>query len=328
MGTILKPGQQPVLLVLGRLPDPYEALLQENFSCLVALTHADVAAIVAEHAAWIEGVVLINELGVRRDLIAALPALRMIANYGAGYDDIDLAAAAAHGIVIANTPDVTTEEVADVAMALLIMAVRNLNAAERFLRAQQWTQTESFPLSISTLRNRRLGIFGYGRIGRAVERRARGFGLEVSYHSRRRASDSAAHYFESLTALAAHVDTLMICVGGGADTFHCVDSDVLGLLGPNGIVVNVGRGSVIDTAALVEHLEQRWIMAAALDVHEGEPEVAPALLALDNVVLTPHLASGSQHTHRMMGKLTYENVMSYFHTGTLLTPIKELSGKG
>jgi lactate dehydrogenase-like 2-hydroxyacid dehydrogenase len=314
---------RPVLLVLGRLPAPYDAMLRERFTCHEALLPEDVVRIVASHSHEVEAIALINELGVDGRLIAALPALQMIANFGAGYDDIDLDAAAARGLAITNTPNVTTEEVADVAMALLVMAVRNLGAADRFLRAGKWSETNAFPLSIGTLRGRRLGIFGYGRIGQAVARRAPAFGLEVAYHSRRPVEGNTARYFPSLHEMAEHTDTLMICAAGGAGTRHSINNDILGLLGPEGILVNISRGSVVDTAALIDALRSRRILGAALDVYEGEPQVPPALLELDNVVLMPHLGSGSQHTHRMMAKLTYDNLAAWFETGRPLTPIVE-----
>jgi lactate dehydrogenase-like 2-hydroxyacid dehydrogenase len=315
--------RRPALLVLGCLPAPYDAALRERFACHDAILPEDVVHILASHAQEIEAIALINELGVDGKLIAALPALRMIANFGAGYDDIDLSAAAAHGLVVTNTPDVTTEEVADVAMALLVMAVRNLGAAERFLRAGEWSETNAFPLSVGTLRGRRLGIFGFGRIGQAVARRAPAFGLEVAYHSRRPVPGSAARYFPSLREMAEHVDTLMICAAGGAGTRHSINSEILDLLGPEGILVNISRGSVVDTAALTAALRSRRLLGAALDVYEGEPQVPPALLELDNIVLMPHLGSGSQHTHRMMAKLTYDNLVAWFETGRPLTPIVE-----
>lgn len=315
--------KKPVLLVLGRLPAPYDATLRYRFICHEAMLPADVTRIVAGHGREIEAIALINELGVDGNLIDALPTLRMIANFGAGYDDIDLSAAAARGLVVTNTPDVTTEEVADVAMALLVMAVRNLGAAERFLRSGQWTETSPFPLSIGTLRGRRLGIFGFGRIGQAVARRAPAFGLKVAYHSRRPVEGSAAQYFASLPDMAEHVDTLMVCAAGGAGTRHSINAEILSLLGPEGILVNISRGSVVDTAALIAALQSRRILGAALDVFEREPHVPPELLALDNIVLMPHLGSGSQHTHRMMAKLTYDNLVSWFETGRPLTPIIE-----
>ena len=315
--------EKPVLLVLGRLPAPYDAALQDRFTCLEAMLPEDVTRIVAARAQDIQAIALINELGVDGGLIASLPSLRMIANFGAGYDDIDLAAAASRGLIVTNTPDVTTEEVADVAMALLVMAVRNLGAAERFLRAGKWTETNAFPLSAGTLRGRRLGIFGYGRIGQAVARRAPAFGLDVAYHSRRPVEAGTARYFPSLRQLAEHVDTLMICAAGAAGTRHSVNAEILSLLGPEGILVNISRGSVVDTAALIEALRSRRILGAALDVYEGEPRVPPALLELDNAVLMPHLGSGSLHTHRMMAKLTYDNLVAWFETGRPLTPIVE-----
>ncbi len=325
LNEVLRQELRPALMVLGHLPAPYDALLNDSFLCFEATTRQQAAEIAAQHSGVIQGIVLINEMGVDRELIASLPFARIIANFGAGYDDIDLDAAASRGLVVTNTPDVTTEEVADVAMALLIMAVRNLSAGERFLRAQKWTDTNFFPLSTTSLRSRRLGILGYGRIGQAVGMRAPAFGLEVSYHSRRPVEGNSARYFSTLRALAEHVDTLMICASGGADTLHLVNADILELLGPRGILVNVGRGSVVDTAALVRYLQQGKLLGAALDVHEGEPHVGSALLDLDNVVLTPHLGSGSEDTHRLMAKITYDNLVSYFQSGRPLSPIKEFA---
>lgn len=315
--------RRPVLLVLGRLPTPYDAMLAECFSCHDAILPSDVTRIVANNAQEIEAIALINELGVDGKLIAALPNLRMIANFGAGYDDIDLTAAAARGLIVTNTPDVTTEEVADVAMALLIMAVRNLGSAERFVRSGKWTETNAFPLSIGTLRGRRLGIFGFGRIGQAVARRAPAFGLEVAYHSRWPVVGRTERYFSSLPDMAKHVDTLMICAAGGAGTRHSINAEILDLLGHEGILVNISRGSVVDTPALIEALRSHRILGAALDVYESEPQVPSSLLELDNIVLMPHLGSGSQHTHAMMAKMTYDNLVAWFQSGRPLTPIIE-----
>lgn len=314
--------RQPTLLVLGQLPAPYDSKLQERFSCFTAISRSEVADIVARHAEIIAGIVLVNEIGVDKQLISSLPSLRMIANFGAGYDDIDLTAAASHGVIISNTPHATTEEVADVAMALLVMAARRLSEGERFLRAGHWTENRPFELSMGTLRNRRLGILGFGRIGQAVARRASGFGLPVGYHSRNPVAESGARHFPTLEALAEYADTLIVCVGGGPDTFHLVNASILELLGPSGLLVNVGRGTVVDTTALISSLRKRRILGAALDVYENEPHVPPALLELPNLVLTPHLASGSIETHRLMAKATYENVVSFFETGRPLTPIK------
>lgn len=256
-----------------------------------------------------------------------LPALGLIANFGVGYDAIDVAAATARGIVVSNTPGVLDEEVADLTLGLLLATIRRLPQAERHLRAGLWAKGEAFPLS-PTLRGRRVGILGLGAIGKAVARRLEGFGVEIAYHGRTRQEGVAYPWYPSALALAGAVDVLVVVVPGGAATAGLVDADVLAALGPQGVLVNVARGSVIDEDALVAALGNGTILAAGLDVFAHEPHVPLALLDLDNVVLLPHIGSGSQATRQAMGQLMIDNLSSWFATGKALTPVPETPQAG
>ncbi|MDZ5454056.1 2-hydroxyacid dehydrogenase [Labrys sp. ZIDIC5] len=255
-------------------------------------------------------------------LIAALPKLEIIANFGVGYDSVDAAAAARHGVVVTNTPEVLNEDVADLAMALLLATIREVPQADRFLRQGRWLN-ENYPLTPATLRGRTLGIVGLGRIGKAIARRAEAFGLKIAYYGRRRQADVAYAYHSSVKALAEAVDTLMIIVPGGAETRHLVDAEVLKALGPEGVLINVARGSVVDESALIEALRNRTILAAGLDVFADEPHVPEALVALDNAVLLPHVGSATIHTRRAMGQLVVDNLVSWRDGKGPLTPVSE-----
>jgi lactate dehydrogenase-like 2-hydroxyacid dehydrogenase len=260
---------------------------------------------------------------VDRALIERLPNLQIIANFGVGYDSVDVAAAAERGIVVTNTPDVLTEEVADTAIGLLLMTARELSAAERYLRAGRWASEGPYPLTRASLRNRTVGIVGLGRIGCAIARRLDAMGVPVVYHSRNARADVAYRHYPDLTAMAADVDTLICVLPGGAATRHLVDAGLLRALGPEGILINIGRGSTVDEAALIEALKDGTILAAGLDVYPDEPNVSAALIALPNAVLLPHVASASVHTREAMGKLVVDNLTSWFETGRPLTPVPE-----
>ncbi len=254
-------------------------------------------------------------------LMARLPALEIIANFGVGYDSIDADAAASRGIIVTNTPDVLTEEVADLALGLLLGTIRQLPQADRYLRAGQWLQ-KPYPFTTS-LRTRSVGVVGLGRIGKAVARRLEAFGVPIAYHGRSRQADVPYRYYPSLLAMAADVDTLVSVAPGGEQTRHLINADVLKALGPEGIVVNVGRGSVVDEAALIAALRDKVILSAGLDVFEDEPRVPAELIGMDHVMLLPHVGSASHHTREGMGQLQIDNLTSWFAGKGPLTPVAE-----
>lgn len=259
-------------------------------------------------------------------LMDRLPDLEIVANYGVGYDNIDAAEAGRRGIVVTNTPDVLNEEVADTAMGLLLCAVRQLPQADAYLRAGRWLQGP-FPLS-ATLRGRRMGILGLGRIGKAIARRAEAFGIEVAYHGRSRQPDVPFPYHPTLVGLAEAVDILVVIAPGGAATKGLVNAEVLRALGPEGILINVARGSVVDERALIEALRDRTILTAGLDVFEEEPKVPAELIAMEHVVLAPHVGSASVHTRNAMGQLVVDNLISWFAGRGPLTPVPETPWTG
>ena len=255
-------------------------------------------------------------------LLTALPKLQIISSFGVGYDHIDVKAAAKRGIIVTHTPDVLTEEVADTTIGLLLNTVRELPQAERYVRAGKWP-SGNYPLSRATLRNRTVGIVGLGRIGIAVARRLEAFGVPIVYHTRQKRPELAYRHYPQLLDMARDVDTLIVIVPGGAATKNMINADVLDALGPNGIVINVARGSVIDEPALIAALRERKILAAGLDVFATEPQVPDALLAMDNVMLLPHVGSASEFTRAKMDQLLVDNIRAWAAGEPPLTPVPE-----
>jgi lactate dehydrogenase-like 2-hydroxyacid dehydrogenase len=254
-------------------------------------------------------------------LMQQLPKLEIISSFGVGYDHVDAAEAARRGVVVTNTPDVLTGEVADLAMCLLVSTLRQIPQAERHLRAGKWP-SGTFPLT-STLRGRKVGILGLGRIGKAIARRLDASDVTVEYHGRKEQPGVPYRYHASLLDLARSCDVLMVVASGGPETHHLVNAEVLKALGPEGVLINVGRGSVVDEAALIEALQNKTILSAGLDVFENEPHVPPALMAMDHVVLLPHVGSASVYTRRAMAQLVVDNLVSWFDGKGALTPVAE-----
>ena len=255
-----------------------------------------------------------------------LPRLETVASFGVGYEHIDAQWAGEHGIIVTNTPGVLDDEVADIAMALTIMAVRRLPQAERFLRAGEWP-TSSFPLTAS-LNDRTMGILGLGRIGKAIARRAQSFGLEIVYHGRQAQPDVPHRYFSSLTEMAKACDILMVAAPGGPETRRLVDAEVLRALGPDGVLINIARGTLVDEQALIEALRTGTILAAGLDVYENEPNVPAELIALDSAVLLPHVGSASVKTRRAMAGCVVDNLVAWSEDKPPLTPVPETPWRG
>jgi lactate dehydrogenase-like 2-hydroxyacid dehydrogenase len=255
-------------------------------------------------------------------LLERFPKLEIVASFGVGYDNVDVKYAAAHGITVTNTPEVLTEEVADTALGLLLCTVRELPRAERHVRSGLWAK-QGFPLSKATLRNRTVGIVGMGAIGQAIARRLDAFGVPVVYHTRKPRPEVSYRHYPKLIDMARDVDTLMVIVPGGAATANLINAEVLDALGPNGIVINMARGSVVDEPALIKALQDKRIMAAGLDVYVKEPEVPQALIEMENVVLLPHVGSASVFTRDKMDQLVADNILAWAAGKPPLTPVPE-----
>src|SRR5256885_11546273 len=272
------------VLSLGEMAD-VERQLESAFD-VVPVTGPSIEGAIAARGPAIRAISTRGRDRIGEEMLARLPAVELIANFGVGYDSIDFEAARRHGIVVTNTPEVLNDEVADLAMALLLATVRQIPQADRFVRSGRWLQG-NFPLG-PTLRDRTVGLIGMGRIGRRIAQRLRAFEVPVVYHSRTLQPDLPYRHHSDLRAMAAEVDTLLAILPGGAATRKLVDAPVLAALGPRGIFVNVARGSVVDEPALIEALRSKTILAAGLDVFADEPRVPAALLATVNVALHPH----------------------------------------
>ena len=310
---------KPRLLQHGRLMASLEAALAEHFDVHPLWREPDPRAFLAARGGEFVGLATSARFGADRALMAALPRLAVIANFGVGVDTIDLEAARERRVAVANTPDVLTDCVADLAFGLVIDVARGLSAADRFVRRGDWLRGP-FPLA-SRVSGKRLGIVGLGRIGAAIARRAGGFDMPVRYHNRRPVEGTPHQYEARLPALAEWADFLVVACSGGAATRHLVSRPVIDALGPAGFLVNISRGSVVDEAALVEALQAGRIAGAGLDVFEDEPNVPATLFALDNVVLLPHIASATRETRQAMADCVVANLRSWFDHGRLLTPV-------
>ncbi|KQP26638.1 2-hydroxyacid dehydrogenase [Methylobacterium sp. Leaf100] len=309
-----------LLLLKPMQPSVMEALAT-RFTLHRADTAPDAEAFYAEVGPRIRAMATGAQAPVDDALLARLPNLEIVASFGVGYDTIDTAAAAARGVVVTNTPDVLSDEVADLAMGLLLATLRQIPQADRYLRAGHWP-TRPYPLT-PTLRGRTIGILGLGRIGRAIATRLEGFGVALAYHGRRRQPEVSYTYHATLLGMARAVDVLLLVAPGGPETDGLVDAAVLAALGPEGILINVARGSVVDEAALIAALRDGTILGAGLDVFAREPHVPADLVALDHVVLLPHVGSGSVHTREAMGRLVVDNLLHWFDGRGPLTPVPE-----
>src|SRR3954469_6996923 len=273
-------------------------------------THQSDPGAFAEVAPRIRAIAASGESKVPRELIAQLPALEIVSVFGVGYDGVDVAAARDRGIAVTHTPNVLNDEVADLAMALVLAVSRRLIEADRYVRSGAWANGP-MPLA-RKVSGARMGIVGLGRIGMAIAKRAEAFGMSIAYTSRNARPESSYRYFPSAEALAAEVDFLVVITPGGAGTRKLIDAKVLKALGKDGYVINVARGSVVDEAALIEALQNGTIAGAGLDVFEDEPNVPDALCKLDNVVLTPHIGSATWQTRRAMADLSFGNLQAHF----------------
>src|SRR5262245_33987204 len=260
-------------------------------------------------------------------LMAKLPYLEILSTFGVGYDHVDVKWAAANGVTVTNTPQVLTEEVADTALGLLLCTVREFPQAERYLRAGKWTE-RAYPLTKATLRDRTVGVVGMGAIGQAIARRLDAMNVPVVYHSRRPATGVRYRHYPNLLDMARDVTILLVITPGGPETKNLINAEVLKALGPDGILINMARGSVVDEEALIQALKDKSILSAGLDVYLREPEVPPELIAMDNIVLFPHLGSASVYTRTQMDQLVVDNLLAWAAGKPPLTPVPETPWRG
>ncbi len=308
--------KQKVLKQAG-LPDALTAELREHYDLyeLVTLSEAEFAAIAGE----ITVVITNGEAVVTRDFITSLPALKLIAVFGVGYDGVDVAAARDCGVAVTHTPGVLTDDVADLAIGLMLATSRKIVAAQKFIEQGGW-QRGGFQWT-RKVSGARLGIIGMGRIGQAIAQRASAFNMQIAYTDRNIHGDLPWQYVADLLELAQQSDFLMVCAPGGAGTRALVDGPVLEALGPQGMLINISRGSVVDEEALINALDSKSIAGAGLDVFASEPNVPEKLQGRDNVVITPHMASATWETRREMSRLVLENVHAWFAGQPLVTPV-------
>lgn len=317
---------KPTLLQQFNFPLPEQGLarLERAFTIIRPWEAADPDTVIQKHQNDITAMLSSALTPTRAELIDQLPNLRAICSVGVGYDSIDVRHAQSKGIQVSNTPDVLNDCVADMAWALILGTARNIARADRYVRAGQWSMDNPLPLS-TRVTGKKLGIVGLGRVGQAIAERAIGFKMQVRYHNRKARNDVPWEYASSLLELAAWADILVLATVGGAATRHLVGRPALDALGPQGILVNIARGSVVDEAALVLALQEGRLGAAGLDVFEAEPQVPDALKSLDNVLLQPHVASATIETRLDMFNLLIDNAIAFAQTGKVITLVPPLN---
>jgi lactate dehydrogenase-like 2-hydroxyacid dehydrogenase len=313
---------RPDVLMMGPMIPSVVEKLEADYTVHRLWEAGDKDAFLREHGPKIRAITMsVSHTKVDGPLFDRMPNLEIVACFGVGYDQVDASEAARRGIMVTNTPDVLNDEVADTTIGLLIATLRQLPQAERYLRAGKWLE-RPFPLS-PTLRGRKIGIVGLGRIGRAIGKRLEGFGVDIGYHSRSEKKDTHYRYYPTLLGVAEASDVLILITPGGAETRHMVNADVLKALGPEGVLINVARGSVVDERALIAALQDGTILSAGLDVYEHEPKVPQELIDMEHVVLLPHVASASLHTRNGMGKMVTDNLAAWFAGKPPISPVAE-----
>ena len=299
------------ILMVGPPPALVEEGVSANFDVQYGVGDAEVRGLAVSG----------GQVRIDGAFIERFPKLEIVSNLTAGYDHVDAAALAQRGVIVTHTADALTGEVADLAVGLLIATVRQLPQADAYLRTGKWLE-RVYPLT-ATLRGRKVGILGLGRIGKAIARRLDACDLEIEYHGRKQQLDVKYQYQPTLLGLAQSCDTLIVAASGGAETRHMVNRKVLDALGSDGILINVGRGEVVDGTALLEALQDKRILSAGLDVFEDEPRVPAELIAMTHVVLLPHIGSASGYTRNAMGQLMIDNLVSWFDGKGALTQVPE-----
>ncbi len=312
---------KPHILQMGPYPEWDQVPLDAAFTVHRYFEATDKPALLAAVGKDIRGIATRGELGANAEIIAALPNLEVISVYGVGYDAVDLNACRARGIRVSNTPDVLTKDVADLGVAMMLALSRGMIGAETWVRDGSWATKGLYPLK-SRVWGKKAGVLGLGRIGFEVAKRLQGFDLDIAYcNPTPRETPAHWQYVADPVSLAAKVDFLFVTLAASAATRHIVGNEVIAALGPKGMLINISRASNIDEEALLTALETKALGSAALDVFEGEPKLNPRFLALDNVLLQPHHASGTVETRKAMGQLLRDNLTAHFAGRNLLTPV-------
>ncbi|MGP0095050.1 MAG: 2-hydroxyacid dehydrogenase [Xanthobacteraceae bacterium] len=315
--------EKPGVLLLGPLRPLIVDGLAQLFTLYKLAEAKEPEALLRAVAPQIRAIAVTGAPGpVDGPFMARFPSLEIVSSFGVGYDNIDAKWAGARGITVTNTPDVLTEEVADTAIGLLLCTAREFPQAERYVRAGKWAKA-NYPLSKASLRDRTVGMVGLGRIGKAIARRLDAMLVPVVYHARHQITDVSYRHYPALIDMAREVDVLMVITPGGAETKNLIDARVLEALGPDGILINMSRGSVVDETALIRALKEHKILSAGLDVFVNEPDVPRELLEMEQVVLFPHLGSASVHTRRAMEQLVLDNLLAWGQGKPPLTPVPE-----
>ena len=312
---------KPEIIQLGPYPEWDEVILNDIFTMHRYFEIENKAEFLVEHGAQIRGIATRGEIGADRALMEAFPALEIISVYGVGFDAVDLEAAREKNIRVTNTPDVLTEDVADFGVAMMLSLSREMNNGENWVRSGQWKSNGLFPLA-SRVHGKRAGILGLGRIGYEVAKRLTGFDMDIAYYDIEEKNYAADWvYASNPVELAERSDFLFVTLAASAQTRHIVNESVFQALGPTGMVINISRAANVDELALLDALENGTLGSAALDVFEGEPDINPRFLKLDNVLVQPHQASGTVETRKAMGKLVRDNLSAHFAGRDLLTPV-------
>jgi lactate dehydrogenase-like 2-hydroxyacid dehydrogenase len=310
----------PDVWVAIRLKEELVRDLRSRFSIHHALNGLDEALLESRDAAAVRAVVTNGSTGLTAGQMSRLPRLRIVCCFGAGYENVDLAEARSRGIAVTHAPFINNTTVAEHALAMMLALSRGLVVVDAAVRAGKWSASRA---ERPTMSGKRLGIVGLGGVGSEIARRASAFGMTIGYHARHPRPDVSWRYFPGLVEMARESDYLVAACPGGGATEHLIDAGVLAALGPEGFLVNVARGSVVDTEALIAALSSEGIAGAALDVVEGEPEVPAALLAFDNVILTPHMAGRSPEASRAQFDLLVANLEACFSGEPPVTPVED-----
>ncbi|CAN7687437.1 2-hydroxyacid dehydrogenase [Rhizobium sp. LjRoot258] len=312
---------KPEILLVGPYPEWDMVELEKTYQVHKLYEASDTEAFLREQGGNIRAVATRGELGASAALIGKLPKLEVVSVYGVGYDAVDLAACREKGITVTNTPDVLTNDVADLGIAMMLTQSRGMIGAERWVKDGSWAAKGLYPLR-RRVWGRKAGVLGLGRIGFEVAKRLRGFDMDIAYSDVTKTPYAdGMTYIADPVALAERSDFLFVTLSASAATRHIVSRDVIKALGGEGMLINISRASNIDEDALLDALETGVLGSAALDVFEGEPKLNPRFLALDNVLLQPHHASGTVETRKAMGQLVRDNLAAHFSNAPLLTPV-------